>query len=99
MLASLNQFGPIIFEKWSSLPGDHLLGTPATEAVNNAGVALSRLTSTLSTIALIKANVCRILEPPLLIEGFNVLNRGNCAPSTSLVTESEQNSEFSLWKS
>jgi hypothetical protein len=55
MLASLNQFGAIIFEKWSSLPGDHLLGTPATEAVNNAGVALSRLTSTLSTIALIKA--------------------------------------------
>jgi hypothetical protein len=79
MLASLNQFGAITFEKWSSLPGDRLLGTPATEAVNNAGVALSRLTSTLSTIALIKANVCGILEPPLLKEGFNVLNRGNCA--------------------
>ena len=27
-------------------------------------------------LVLIKANVCRILEPLLLLEGFNVLNRG-----------------------
>jgi hypothetical protein len=35
-------------------------------------------------VALLKANVCRLLEPRLLLDGFNVINRGRAVyfPST-----------------
>jgi hypothetical protein len=45
-------------------------------------------------LVLIKANVCRILEPKLLRDGFNVLNRGAIIPFPSSGRQTEFRRQF-----
>lgn len=58
---------------------------------------LARLTpDRLAPLVLIKANVCRLLEPKLVQDGFNVVNRGIVAPFPSAGQQKRFREKFSL---
>jgi hypothetical protein len=58
---------------------------------------LARLTpDRLAPLVLIKANVCRLLEPKLVQDGFNVVNRGIVIPFPSTGQQKRFREKFSL---
>jgi len=56
---------------------------------------LARLTpDRLAPLVLIKANVCRILKPKLVQDGFNVLNRDDSVPFPSTGQQNKFHDRF-----